>query len=56
MFNGEGLLDYINFLTNIAERNIGLEFRLRKIDKTRNCSLEEIKQKDLRVRSIKMFV
>ena len=56
MFNGKGLLDYINFLTNIAERNIGLEFRLRKIDKTRNCSLEEIKQKDLRVRSIKMFV
>ena len=36
-----------NYLKSMVEENIGKEFRLKNIDKTRNYFLEEIEQNEL---------
>ena len=36
-----------NYFENMVEENISQEFRLEKIDQTRNYFLEEIKQNEL---------
>ena len=40
-------LKIYNYFKNIAEENISQEFRLKKIDETRNYFHEEIKQNEL---------
>ena len=39
-----GLIEINNYLKNMVEENISHEFRLKKIDKTRNYFLQEFKQ------------
>ena len=41
--------------TNIDEKNLSLEFRLRKMDKTRNYVIKEIKQNDLMSKKTETF-
>ena len=36
-----------NYFKNMVEENISKEFRLRKIEKTKNCFVEEIQQNEL---------
>ena len=40
----------------MKEKNISQEFRLKKIDETRNDLLEEVEQNELIRKSTKMFV
>ena len=36
-----------NYFKNMVEENISKEFRLRNIEKTKNCFVEEIQQNEL---------
>ena len=42
-----GLIKIYNYFKNMAEENISQEFRLKNIDETRNCLIEEINPNEL---------
>ena len=48
-----GLIEKYCYFKNMAEENISQEFRLKRIDETRNYFLEEIKQNELMSRKYK---
>ena len=49
-------LKIYHYPKNIVEESISQEFRLKKIDETRNDLLEEVEQNELIRKSTKMFV